>query len=89
MKKALVFFLLLSACVASPEQIEAARQAQQQQDYNTCAGYGFRPNSDGFRNCLLQIDLARQQQRYYNDSYYGYGAGYPYRYSSGIYYLRH
>lgn len=73
---------LLAAC-ATPEQIEAQRQQQRQEDMNTCRGYGFRVNSDAFRNCLLQIDIARTQRR--DNYYYGgyYGGGYPYRHGIG------
>jgi hypothetical protein len=89
MKKTLLLLILLTAC-ATPEQIAEQKRLQDEQDYNTCVDYGFRPHSDGFRNCLLQLDLARQQRRemYYHDSYY-YGGYYgPYRHGAGMgYYL--
>lgn len=78
MKKYLLLLpLLLSAC-ATPEEIEARRQAQMQADYEVCKDYGFKQNSDALRNCMLQLELARQQ-RYNNNYYYGgyYGHRYP------------
>jgi len=82
--------LWLSGC-QTPEQIAAQQEMQRQQDNETCLSYGFRPRSDAFRNCLLQLNIARDQQRYYNErSYYGYGVGYyPHHHGSGIYYLGH
>lgn len=59
--------LALSAC-ATPEQLEAQRQQQMQNDLDACAGYGFRPGSDAFRNCLMQLDIARKQPRCYETS---------------------
>jgi len=76
--------LVLSAC-ATPEQIAARQEAQRQADYQTCKSYGFRTKSDGFRNCLLQLDIARQQR---NNNYY-YGGGYRHRGSGIGYYLHH
>jgi len=73
--------LLLTGCY-SPEQVEAARKAQEQADINTCASYGLHLGSEAFGNCRLQLDLARQQRYYYNDPYpypVTFGAGY-YRY---------
>jgi hypothetical protein len=79
--------LLLSAC-QSPEQIEAARQHQMEVDYNTCVqDYGFRKNSDAARNCMLQIELAREQE---NSYYYGgsYWDRHPHGYGgSGVYFM--
>ncbi|MFW0777999.1 MAG: hypothetical protein ACN2B6_09820 [Rickettsiales bacterium] len=78
-------FLLLSAC-ATPEQIAARQEAQRQADYETCKSYGFRVKSDAFRNCLLQLDIARQQR----SSNYYYGGSYRHRHGTGIgYYLNH
>jgi hypothetical protein len=74
--------MLLSGCVATPEQIAAAKQQQQQEDFNTCVGYGLRPGSESFGNCRLQLDLARQQR--YNNYYYD---PYP-RFHYGYYHFR-
>ena len=83
---ALLFCLFLSAC-ATPEEIQAAKEAQMKADYDTCINdYGFKPKSDAARNCMLQIALARQQARNaatYN-SYYGHG-----HFGSGIHYMNH
>lgn len=27
-----------------------------------CSGYGYEPGTEGFRNCAMQVDLARQQR---------------------------
>ena len=80
--------LIFTAC-ATPEQLAAQRELQRQQDMDTCASYGFRPNSDGFRNCLLQLDIAREQRDYYDTRYGGYYDYYPHRHTSGSigYYL--
>jgi hypothetical protein len=83
-KSALILCFLLSAC-ATPEEIQAAKEAQMKADYETCVeDYGFRPNSDGVRNCMLQIQLAREQAQ--NAAYYGtYWDRHPH-FGSGIYY---
>jgi len=89
LKRALLVVCLLSAC-QSPEQLVAAQAQQEQDDYNTCASYGFRPKSDGFRNCLLQLDIAREQEQSYRNSYY-YGSSYWDRhphFGSGIYFMQ-
>lgn len=81
MKNRLAIFaacLLVSAC-QTPQEIEAARQAQAQADTATCQSYGLRPGSEAFGNCRLQLDLARQQRynSYYYDPYpYGLQMGY-------------
>lgn len=72
-----IFLILLLAACATPEQIAAQREAQMKADYDVCVnGYGFKPNSDGARNCMLQLEIARQQRVYYYDSgprfHYGY-----------------
>jgi hypothetical protein len=44
----------LAACTTiTPEQRRAA-------DEQTCAGYGFRPKTDGMARCLLDLDLDRK-----------------------------
>ena len=77
MKRALLIScLLLSAC-ATPQEMEAARQRQQQADADTCASYGFRARTEAFANCMLQLEIARQQRYYYYDSgpHFTYGVG--------------
>lgn len=69
--------MLLAAC-QTPEQLAMQRQMQDQADHNTCVGYGFRVKSEGYSNCRLQIDLARQER--YNRATYSYGVGYGYGY---------
>jgi len=86
LKRSLWLLCLLSACT-TPEQIAAAQQQQELEDADTCASYGFRANSDGFRNCLLQLDIAREQER----NAYHYGGSYWDRhphFGSGIYFMQ-
>jgi len=46
--------LLLSACQSmTPEQRRAADEAQ-------CVGYGFKPATDAFAECLQRLDLDRR-----------------------------
>lgn len=72
---------LLFAC-ATPEEIEARKQAQMKADYDLCVNdYGFKPKSDAARNCMLQLEIARQQR-------YDYGRyDYP-RFHYGYYHYR-
>lgn len=83
MKKLLPFcaLLVLAAC-ASPEQLAERKRLQDEQDFNTCVSYGFRPGSEAFGNCRLQLDLSRREAYQYN----------PYSYrphiGTGIYYVR-
>ncbi|MGJ0506800.1 MAG: hypothetical protein ACR652_06605 [Methylocystis sp.] len=54
---ALAAGLLLGACeTTSPAQQRAADDAR-------CRSYGFRPGTDGFSKCLLDIDLDRSADR--------------------------
>ncbi|UZF93664.1 hypothetical protein [Bosea sp. NBC_00550] len=49
--------LACSGCVTSAE-LRAADEAR-------CRSFGFRASSDGFANCLLQLDLDRAADRRY------------------------
>lgn len=82
---------LLAAACSTPEEIAAAREREMRIDYDTCVeDYGFRPQSDGARNCMLQLEIAREQERNttYSGSYYGgsYYDRHP-RFGSGIYFM--
>lgn len=47
---------LLAGCqTMTPQERRAA-------DERTCAGYGFRPNTDAMARCLLDLDLDRRAQ---------------------------
>lgn len=47
-------FGILAACTTiTPEQ-------QQANDEASCAGYGFKPRSEAYANCLLQLHLDRR-----------------------------
>jgi hypothetical protein len=54
-------------------------------DEESCRGYGFRAGSEGFANCLLQIDLERSAsrrawiERDVGGPYFGFGYGYGFR----------
>lgn len=72
MRYSICLFVLLAGC-ASPEAIRAqqeqeaaAQQARQeayrQQVFGQCRAYGFRDGTPEFRNCLMQVDQANQQQ---------------------------
>ena len=65
----LLGLLALSAC-ATPEQLAEQQHLQRAYDEQTCANYGLRPGKEAFANCLMQLDLMRQQHYYYNDSHY-------------------
>lgn len=81
MKKSVFLSLLFLTACATPEEIAARREQQMQADYNTCVNdYGFKPKSDAARNCMLQIDIARQNR----DAYYN---AYP-RFHGGFYHYR-
>lgn len=47
------FAMLVGCQTMTPEERRAA-------DMRTCAGYGFKPNTDGMAQCLLQLDLDRR-----------------------------
>lgn len=51
---ALTALAALAGCVSDAEL--------RQQDEARCAGYGFKPGTDAFANCLQQENLARRYQ---------------------------
>jgi hypothetical protein len=52
--KALVLLgmLALCGCAADRGRVAAA-------DANVCAGYGFKPGTDGFSSCRMQLQMQR------------------------------
>ncbi|RCS25059.1 hypothetical protein DUT91_06415 [Phyllobacterium salinisoli] len=53
----LIFVSALAGCqTMTPEERRAA-------DGQTCRSYGFRPQTDAFANCLLQLELDRRATR--------------------------
>lgn len=61
---------LLAACVSTADMRAA--------DNSRCRSYGFRPGSDAFSQCLLDVDLNRDAERraLLNRSHFGVGFGY-------------
>lgn len=50
---------IVAAVLATLAGCESAAQIRQR-DATRCAGYGFKPGTDAFANCLQQETLARQ-----------------------------
>lgn len=72
--------LLLAAC-STPQERAAMKQAEMEHDMvvygPACVRLGYQPNSDQWRNCVLQLSTRDELQRYYTyPSYAGYGPGY-------------
>lgn len=49
-------------CVA--DKLEKVRKKQQQVDADSCKEYGFKPNTDAFADCLMNIDQSRIQREH-------------------------
>ena len=72
MKKILIFFIffLIISCAeyrADQKQLEMDREKkalenQRIEDISTCKYYGFKEETEGFTNCLMNLDLARKQE---------------------------
>lgn len=84
MKKFACLLCLFTLACATPEEIQARKEAQAQADRETCRSYGLKTGSEAFGSCLLQLDLARQE--YYNrpTRYYGGYHSYPGHFISGV-----
>ena len=88
MQKRFVAYLLIGPLAAcqSPEEIQVAKENRMRADYQTCVeDYGFKAKSDAARNCMLQIELNRE-----NQENYAYGASYWDRHpfsGSGVYFM--
>ncbi|WP_069880830.1 hypothetical protein [Bosea sp. BIWAKO-01] len=64
MKRAtLLAMVLISGGLAACQTITAAEQRSA--DEVRCRSYGFRPGTDAFAKCLLDVDLARAAARLY------------------------
>ena len=65
----LTLFLLLLGCadyLAEQENLKLKREEakiikQRAEDKSTCKYYGFKENTSGFTDCLMNLDLARKQ----------------------------
>jgi len=52
---------VLAALLATP--IAPALAQPQQQDIATCRAYGFKPGTDNFAGCMMQLDQQRQNDQ--------------------------
>ena len=50
-----VFGATTGCAAVNPEQQRASDQAR-------CAGYGYQPGTDQFANCMMKVDMRRQDQ---------------------------
>ncbi len=65
----IIFLILLTSCANYFAESEKARLQREQdkkikqrsEDNETCKYYGFKEDSAGFRDCLMNLDIARQQ----------------------------
>jgi hypothetical protein len=55
MRTALIVFLALAVSGCGPSRDQVIAQSQ-----NLCASYGFAPGSEAYSNCLMKMDLQRQ-----------------------------
>jgi hypothetical protein len=66
--------LLLSACT-TPQERAAAMQAEMDRimvEYGpACTRLGYQPNSDAWRNCVLQLNTRDEITRYGYPTFYG------------------
>lgn len=82
---------LLAACATTPEErrAEAEREAARlKETYGpTCDKLGYQPDSNKWRDCLLQLEDQRlmQQEMLMDRSYWGYPGYWPYYYSPGCF----
>lgn len=51
--------LLLGGCVSSAEMA----RINAENDIERCAGYGFKPGTDAFAGCRLELDRRRDEER--------------------------
>jgi tRNA U38,U39,U40 pseudouridine synthase TruA len=81
---AVVACLALSGCM-SPQEIQAAKEAQTRADVAECEGLGFQGNSEAMGNCMLKLREIRAQERaaarpmYYGSPSVGMNWGWPQR----------
>jgi hypothetical protein len=54
MRTILLLTLLLTACADESTRYQAA-------DSSRCEGYGFTPGTDGYANCLMNMDTTRRK----------------------------
>ncbi|MGE7371072.1 hypothetical protein ACQKKX_18705 [Neorhizobium sp. NPDC001467] len=57
----LVLLAALSAVLASCQSMTP--QERRAADESRCAGYGFKPRTEGMARCLLDLDLDRRAER--------------------------
>jgi hypothetical protein len=54
--------LLLNGCVPSPEEQAAAAAQQRAADQSQCSGFGFKPDTDAFAQCMMTLSTKRDEQ---------------------------
>ena len=68
MKKIVILFavLLLYGCVTPEEKAQLQLEKQKTlilEDQNKCLGYGFTQGTDQFSNCMMQLDISRNEEK--------------------------
>ncbi len=52
----------LSGCGPTPEEQAAAAAQLHAADVSQCSGFGFKPDSDAFANCMMTLSTKRDEQ---------------------------
>ena len=57
---------LLSGCITPEEKAQLKLEQQRkiiETDNNKCIGYGFTKGTDQFSNCMMQLDISRNEEK--------------------------
>ena len=68
MKKFFVFAVCLSllGCISAEEKANLKLEKEKAlilADQNKCLGYGFTKGTDQFSNCMMQLDISREEEK--------------------------
>ena len=68
MKKIVILFAVLSlyGCVTPEEKAQLQLEKEKTlilEDQNKCLGYGFAKGTDQFSNCMMQLDISRNEEK--------------------------
>lgn len=68
MKKIVILFAFLSlyGCVTPEEKAQLQLEKEKTlilEDQNKCLGYGFTQGTDQFSNCMMQLDISRNEEK--------------------------